>query len=71
MPSPAEYRAYAATARQMGAEYRIEAVTEKEPRRSWLLKQADQRDEHADFWESRAEINEDFEHRHARQEIAA
>lgn len=61
MLAPSEYRAYAAVARAMAANYRIEAVTEKEPRRSYLLRQAEQRDEYADFYDSRAEIAEDCE----------
>lgn len=69
LPS-ADYRAYAAVARVMAAEYRVEAVTEKEPRKSLLLKWADERDEHADFYDSRAEIAEDCELRAEQKEAA-
>lgn len=70
MLSPNDYRAYAAVARVMAAEYRVEAVTEQEPRKSYLLTQADQRDEYADFYESRAEIAEIIEARKAKKEAA-
>lgn len=70
MLSVADYLAYAAVARVMAAEYRIEAVTEVEPRKSYLLTQADQRDEHADFYESRAEIAEEVEARKSKKEAA-
>ena len=70
MLSPDDYRAYAAVARVMAAEYRVEAVTEQEPRKSYLLTQADQRDEHADFYESRAQIAEDVESAKSQQEAA-
>jgi len=69
LPS-ADYRAYAAVARAVAAEYRVEAVTEKEPRKSYLLQQAEQRDEHADFYDSRAEIAEDCERRAEQKEAA-
>jgi hypothetical protein len=49
----------------MAAEYRVEAVTEKEPRKSYLLKQAEQREETADFYEDRADIDEEFAIRRA------
>lgn len=65
MLSPADYRAYAAVARVMAAEYRAEAVTEKEPRKSLLLKWADEREEYADFYEDRADMNEEFAIRRA------
>lgn len=72
MLSPNDYRAYASAARAAAAEYRVEAVTEKEPRKSYLLMQAEQRDEHADFYDSRAQIDEDYHRRHAqKQEEAA
>lgn len=71
MLSPAEYREYAENARKMGIEYRIEAVTAAEPRKSMLLKWADQREEHADFYEERAEMAEDFAMRHAPKQEAA
>ena len=70
MLSPSDYRAYAAVARVMAAEYRVEAVTEQEPRKSMLLKWASEREEHADFYESRAEIAEDVEAR-KHQQVAA
>ncbi|QIG68219.1 hypothetical protein EVB56_028 [Rhizobium phage RHph_Y1_10] len=71
MLSPDDYRAYASAARAAAAEYRVEAVTEKEPRKSYLLTQAEQRDEHADFYESRADITEDYQLRHALKQEAA
>lgn len=72
MLSPAEYREYASNARKTGLELRVEAVTAIEPRKSLLLKWANEREEHADFYEDRALINEDYERRHApKQEKAA
>lgn len=70
MLSADDYRAYAAVARVMAAEYRVEAVTEKEPRKSMLLKWAVQREEDSAFYESRALIAEDVEARKA-QKVAA
>jgi len=70
MLSPNDYRAYAAVARVMAAEYRVEAVTEQEPRKSMLLKWAAQREDDSDFYESRALIAEDVEDR-KHQQVAA
>lgn len=71
MLEPSEYRAYAAVARVMAAEYRVEAVTEKEPRKSYLLKCAESRDEHADFYEREADFAEEWEARRADREQEA
>lgn len=70
MLSADDYRAYAAVARVMAAEYRVEAITEKEPRKSMLLKWAVQREEDSAFYESRALIAEDVEARKAQKEAA-
>lgn len=71
MLAPSEYRAYAAVARVMAAEYRVEAVTEKEPRKSYLLKCAESRDEHADFYDREADFAEEWEARRADREQEA
>jgi hypothetical protein len=55
----------------MGSEYRIEAVTEKEPRRSYLLKQAAQREDYADFYEASADMDEEYQSRHVKRQEAA
>lgn len=71
MLAPSEYRAYAAVARVMAAEYRVEAVTEKEPRKSYLLKCAVSRDEHAAFYDREADYAEEWEARRADREQEA
>jgi len=71
MLAPSEYRAYAAVARVMAAEYRVEAVTEKEPRKSYLLKCAVSREDHADFYEREADFAEEWKARRADREQEA
>lgn len=69
--SPAEYRAYADKARAASLGYRTEAATADEPRKAMLLQWAVQCEEHADFYDSRAEIHEDYERRHIKTQEAA
>jgi hypothetical protein len=71
MLAPSEYRAYAAAARVLAAEYRVEAVTEKEPRKSYLLKCAVSREDSADFYEREADFAEEWEARRADREQEA
>lgn len=69
--SPADYRALAVKAKSEALDYRAEAETAPEPRKSILLKWADQRQADADFYASRAEIHADFERQHMSLEVAA
>jgi len=54
MSSSAELMAFAQTADDDAAEYRGIAETASEPRRSMLLKWAENREEHADFYRRQA-----------------
>lgn len=64
MPSIAEYGVYAGNAAADALDYRIEAVTAREPRRSMLLKWADQREADAAFYLSRAALAADAKIEH-------
>jgi hypothetical protein len=63
--SPAEYRDFALKAFEMAEEYRIEAKTSTPARAALLLRWADQRDADAWHYLDRADIDEDFNRRHA------
>lgn len=71
MLSPAKYRAFAASALEDAAEYRIEAVTADEPRRSMLLKWAANREADAEHYETQAYYSETHERRRAPKQEAA
>jgi hypothetical protein len=69
--TPDEYRAYALTAFEMAEEYRLEAKTSNPERAALLLRWADQREADGWFYLDRAEIDEEFHHRHATKQEAA
>jgi hypothetical protein len=71
MLSTAEFRAEAKKAFADAKAYRIDARLSKGERRKLLSKWADQRQADAEFYLSRAQINEDFERRHAPKQEAA
>lgn len=70
MHTASEYHALAEKAYADALEYYVEAVTAAGVRKQMLLKWAQQRDEDAAFYESRAEISEDVEAR-KHQQVAA
>lgn len=65
-----EYRSLAEKAYADSLEYYVEAVTAAGVRKQMLLKWAEQRDEDAAFYESRAQIADDVEARKI-QQVAA
>lgn len=60
-----DYRALALKAFEMAEEYRLEAKTSTPARAALLLRWADQRDADGFFYCDRADIDEDFNRRHA------
>lgn len=58
--SPDRFRALAEQAFSDADEYCIEAERSREPRRSLLLKWADEREEHGNYYNSKAASDEAF-----------
>jgi hypothetical protein len=69
--TPDEYRAFALTAFADAEEYRLEAKTSNPERAALLLRWADHREADGWFYLDRAEIDEEFHHRHATKQEAA